>query len=167
MAQQSLAESARLVRGITIAALILLVAAFAVSRFGFDLGPSVAVIRRSHSAGFSLAGAIGDLGVLFFAIALVQLIRLLGRLGSGDMFAPAVTRAFRSFAFWLMLSAVTALAGPPLAGLIAALGGGTHRIEFRIDLRDVMFVIAGLVLFLVSRMLDEAARLDAELKEIV
>lgn len=149
------------------AALVLLIAAAAVSRFNLDLGPWIAVVRRSQPAEYSLAGAVGDLGVLFFAIALVQLIRLLGRLSSGDLFAPAVTSAFRSFAFWLMLSAIIAMAGPPLAGLATALGGGGHRIEFRIDLRDVMFVIAGLVLFLVARMLDEAARLDRELKEIV
>ena len=47
------------------------------------------------------------------------------------------------------------------------LGGSAHRIEIRLDLRDVMFVIAALVLFLLARMLDEAARLDRELKEFV
>ena len=50
---------------------------------------------------------------------------------------------------------------------MTALGGGGHRIELRIDLREVMFVIAGLMLFFVARMLHEAAKLDSELREIL
>lgn len=167
MRQKSLAETAQYVRWLAIALLAILVAAFIVSRVGLDLGSSVSVVRRSHFSGQTIASVVPDLSALFFAVALVQLIRLLGRLGSGELFAPGVTGAFRSFAFWLMLSAIVAIAGPPLAGAVATLSESQHRIAILIDLRDIMFLIAGLVLFLVARMLDEAARLDAELREIV
>ena len=166
MTQKSLAETARLVRWVAIAALLLLVGAFAAYRLGLDLGPSVEVRGKSAEAPDHAAWG-ADLAALLFAIALVQLIRLLGRLGMGEMFAPSVTGAVRSFAFWLMLSAIVAIVAPPLIGLIGGLGGSAHRIEIRLDLRDVMFVIAALVLFLLARMLDEAARLDRELKEFV
>jgi Protein of unknown function (DUF2975) len=165
MKQKTLIESARIVRWAAIAALVLLISAFIVSRLGLDLGPNVQVVRRTHASGH--LGAAGDLSALFFAVALVQLIRLLGRLSSGELFAPAVTSAFRTFAFWLMVSAIAGIAAPPIASLMAETTGQAHRIEFRIDLRDVMFLVAGLLMFLVARMLDEATRLDAELKEIV
>ena len=167
MVQKTLSAHARALRWIAIAALLLLVSAFAVSRLGIDLGQSVEVVRRSHVSSLSLPGAAADLSVLLFAIALVQLIRLLGRLESGEMFAAPVTGAFRSFAFWLMLSAIVAIAGPPLTALLAPRGGDVHRLEVPIDLHNVMFLITGLVLFLVARMLDEATRVDTELKEIV
>lgn len=167
MSQKSFAGHARFLRWIAIVALLLLVAAFAVSRIGIDLGPSIEVVSRAHAGGFSLPGLAADLSVLLFAIALVQLIRLLGRLGMGELFAPAVTAAFRAFAFWLMLSAVVAIAGPPLAAIASTIGSRVHHVEVPIDLRNVMFLITGLVMFLVARMLDEAARLDSELKEIV
>lgn len=167
MRQKSLAETARIVRWVVIAFLLVLIAAFIVSRVGLDLGSAISVVRRTHLSGQSVASLVPDLSALFFAVALFQLIRLLGRLGSGELFAPGVTGAFRSFAFWLMLSAIVAIAGPPIAGLIAIPAGGGHRVAILIDLRDIMFLIAGLVLFLVARMLDEAARLDAELREIV
>ena len=167
MAQKSLAKTAQLIRWVAVAALLLLVGAFAVSGLGLDLGPSVEVARRPHGDRTPIAGVAASIAVLLFAIALVQLIRLLGRLGQGELFAPSVTGAVRSFAFWLMLSAVVALAATPLAGLIGVVGGSSDRIELRIDLRDVMFLIAALVLFLLARMLDEAARLDRELKEFV
>ncbi len=48
---------------------------------------------------------------------------MLGRLAAGDLFAPGVTGAFRGFAFWLLLSAVVGIAGPPLPRL-ADRGGG-------------------------------------------
>ena len=154
-----------MVRWVAIAALLLLVGAFTAYRLGLDLGPSVEVRGKSGGPDHAAWGA--DLAALLFAIALVQLIRLLGRLGMGEMFAPSVTGAVRSFAFWLMLSAIVAIVAAPVIGMAGALGGSAHRIEIRLDLRDVMFVIAALVLFLLARMLDEAARLDRELKEFV
>lgn len=156
-----------MVRWFAIAALVLLIVAFAIARLGIDFGPQLIVVHRSHAPGTTAVGLISDLAVLLFAISLVQLIRLLGRLSSGTMFAPSVTGAFRTFAFWLMLAAVVAIGGPLVAGTAAAVLGEAHPVEVRINLRDVMFVIAGMVMFLVARMLDEAARIEAELEEIV
>ena len=167
MSQKTLSAHARVLRWIAIAALLLLVGAFAVSRLGIDLGQSVDVVRRSDVPSLSLAGVAADLSVLLFAVALFQLIRMLGRVESGELFAAPVTGAFRSFAFWLMLSAILAIAGPPIAAILVAQGSEVHRVEVPIDLHNVMFLITGLVLFLVARMLDEAARVDTELKEIV
>lgn len=156
-----------MVRWVAVAALLLLIGAFAVYRLGLDLGSSIDVARSARGASSNHAAWGSDLAALLFAIALVQLIRLLGRLGKGEMFAPSVTGAVRSFAFWLMLSAIVAIVAAPLIGIIGGLGGPGHRVEIRLDIRDVMFVIAALVLFLLARMLDEAARLDRELQEFV
>jgi hypothetical protein len=167
MSRKSIAESARIVRWFAIAALVLILVAFAIVRLGIDLGPQLTVVSRSHTSEMSAVGLISDLAVLLFVISLVQLIRLLGRLSSGTMFGPAVTGAFRTFAFWLLLAAVVAIGGPLVAGGLSAAFGQSHFVEVRISMRDVMFLIAGMVMFLVARMLDEAARIEAELEEIV
>lgn len=156
-----------MVRWFAIAALVLILAAFAVARLGIDLGPHLTVMRRSHAVGTSAVGLISDLAVLFFAISLLQLIRLLGRLSSGTMFAPSVTGAFRTFAFWLLLAAIMAIGGPLVAGAASAVFGESPFVEVRVNMRDVMFLVAGMLMFLVARMLDEAARIEAELEEIV
>lgn len=168
MSRRSVADSARVLRLIAIAALALIVIAFVISRLGLYLGPQVMVVRQGHGADSLVANlAATDAGVLLFAVSLAQLIRLLGRLGSGELFGPAVTGAFRTFAFWLLLSAAVAIGGPLLAGLAGALSDASHRAEFRISIRDVMFLVASLVIFLVARMFDEAARIESELEEIV
>lgn len=167
MSRRSVADSARVLRLIAIAALALIVIAFVISRLGLYLGPQVMVVRQGHGADSLVANLATDAGVLLFAVSLAQLIRLLGRLGSGELFGPAVTGAFRTFAFWLLLSAAVAIGGPLLAGLAGALSDASHRAEFRISIRDVMFLVASLVIFLVARMFDEAARIESELEEIV
>jgi len=166
MKQKSLAQAARTIRSIAAIALAVLIVAFAIARIGLDFGPNLLIERRFHDGGW-LSGFVSDLSAVFFMVALVQLIRLLGRLSAGELFAPTVTGAFRSFAFWLMLSGIAAIIAPPLAGFAVPNASGVHRIELQIDLRDIMFLIAGLVMFLVARMLDEAARIKAELEEIV
>ena len=164
MAQKSIAVAARRVRWFAIIVLVLMAGAFVVARFGLDLGPGLEVARRDHGTD-PRAAVAADVAILLFLVALAQLIRLLGRLGAGELFAPAVTGAFRTFAFWLLLSAAAAIAGPLLVG--AAGAGEAQRIELPISVRDVMFLIAGIVMFLIARMLDEAARIAAELDEIV
>ena len=166
MTQKSIAASARRVRWFVIAVVVVIVSAFLIARFGLDLGPQLTVVRPTHAS--DLAGSlISDLAVVLFLVSLVQLIRLLGRLSSGEMFAPSVTGAFRAFAFWLLLSAIVAIVGPPVAGAVSAAMGRGHAIEVPIRMRDIMFLVAGMVMFLVARMFDEAARIEAELEEIV
>lgn len=168
MIQKTLAESAKALRVVAIILLIILCGGVVIAGLGLDLGSAVQVRHRSSLGTGVLADGVGAVAALLFAVALIQLIRLLGRIADGELFAAGVTSAFRSFAFWLMLSAIVAIAGPAVAATAAAIGeGGHHPIAIAIDLRDILFLLAGLVMFLVARMLDEAARLDAELREIV
>lgn len=166
MSQKSIAESARMLRWLVIAALALTILAFLVSRAGLYLDGHVLIVRQAEADG-PAARIVADAAVVLFVVSLVQLIRLLGELSSGKLFAASITRAFRSFAFWMLMSALVAIVGTPLASALSAAATGTFQLELKISLRDVMYLIAGLVMFLIARMLDEAARLDSELKEIV
>ena len=100
-----------------------------------------------------------------FAIALWRLSAMLGLLASGERFTAPVAAAFRSFALWLLLAALAQILVPLV---VAVAGGGSGgRVAMVFDLREAFAVIAALVLFLVARMLEEAARIDLELREIV
>lgn len=166
MQQQDLIRVARRLRIIVIVAIAAIVAIYAASRLGLDLGHALRVERRSHLEG--TAGAVAaDIAVLLFVAALAEVVRLLGRLANGELFTPGVTHSFRRFALWLLVSSLISILGPTLASFLTPTDGGVRRIELVFDLREILFVVAALILFLVARVLDEAVRLEAELKEIV
>lgn len=145
---------------------ILLVAvAYGFARLGIDAGPTVEVHDRTGGLG-SAARLVTDLSTLLFLGALMHLAGVLRHIAAGEMFGPAVTGSLRRFALWLFLSAIVSIAGPTLVDLfIVHPQGGAVRIVA--DLRDLFFLVTGLVLFLVARVLEAAAAVDAELREIV
>jgi hypothetical protein len=167
MTQEQFKRSAARLQLVVIVLLALLAAAFAINRLGIDL-PSWLQIRR-HGAGTGAAAPhwLLDLSMLLFLIALAQLALMLGRLRRGEVFTVGVTAAFRAFASWLLASAALAVAAPLLTAAATVLAGGSDRVPIFLDFRQLSYVIAALVLFLIARMLDEAARIEAELREIV
>jgi hypothetical protein len=75
-------------------------------------------------------------------------------------------QAFRAFAFWLLLLALVWIIAPVAAVLLAG-PDDARRMEFRLQMRDVLTVGIALILFLVARLLERARTVDEELREII
>jgi hypothetical protein len=139
--------------------------AYAVGRFGLTFG--VVEVQAHSVAGDTPAFMVlADISVLLLSVALYQLARMLGAIAEGDLFSARVVKAFRSFAFWLLLVALVWIVAPVVAVLLAG-PGDAHRMEFRLQMRDVLTVGIALILFLVARLLERARTVDEELREIV
>ena len=139
--------------------------AYAVGRFGLTFG----VVRvQTHSAAGDAPSflALADVSILLLSVALYQLTKMLGAIAEGDLFSARVVKAFRSFAFWLLLVALVWIVAPIAAVLLAG-PGDARQLEFRLQMRDVLTVGIALILFLVARLLERARTVDEELREIV
>lgn len=163
---QNLRDSAKRLHLVVWAFILVAAGAYLVGRLGLNLGSTVEVHDRRADLGMGVRLA-GDLATAMFLFAMMQLAGLLRRISLGEMFGPAVTRPLRRFAFWLLLSALVSIFGPAIVGLIGSATGHADRIQLVADLRDLFFLVTGLVLFLVARVLENAADIDAELREIV
>ena len=139
--------------------------AYAVGRFGLTLG---VVEVRAHSAAGDAPSfmVIADASILLLSVALYQLTKMLGAIAEGDLFSARVVKAFRSFAFWLLLVALVWIVAPIAAVLLSG-PDDASRMEFRLQMRDVLTVGIALILFLVARLLERARTVDEELREIV
>jgi hypothetical protein len=139
--------------------------AYAVGRFGLTFG--VVEVQAHSVAGDAPAFMVlADISFLLLSVALYQLTKMLGAIAEGDLFSARVVKAFRSFAFWLLLVALVWIVAPVAAVLLAG-PGDAHRMEFRLQMRDVLTVGIALILFLVARLLERARTVDEELREIV
>lgn len=166
MKTEKLRKSAKKLHFVVWAFIILVAAAYLTGRLGLSLGPAVEVHDRRESLGSGVR-LVGDLSTAMFLFAMMQLANLLRRIALGEMFGPPVTRPLRRFAFWLLLSAVVSIVGPTVVGLLYASQDSASKVLIVADLRDLFFLVTGLVLFLVARVLETAAAIDAELREIV
>ena len=139
--------------------------AYAIGRFGLTFG--VVEVKAQSAAGdapsFML---IADASILLLSVALYHLTKMLGAIAEGDLFSARVVKAFRSFAFWLLLVALVWIVAPIAAVLLAG-PGDARQFEFRLQMRDVLTVGIALILFLVARLLERARTVDEELREIV
>lgn len=142
-----------------------IVAAYAAGRFGLSLDYLSVRARASvEDAGPLMITA--DITILLLSVALWQLSRMLGAIAQGDLFTARVVAAFRAFAFWLLLVALVWIVAP-LVGVLFAGPGDAHRLEFKLQLRDILTVGVALILFLVARLLERARTVDEELREII
>ncbi len=142
-----------------------IVAAYVAGRFGLSLDYLSVRARASvEEAGPSMV--IADITILLLSVALWQLGKMLGAIAEGDLFTARVVGAFRAFAFWLLLVALVWVVAPVAAVLLAGPSGG-HRLEFKLQLRDILTIGVALILFLVARLLERARTVDEELREIV
>ena len=142
-----------------------IIAAYVAGRFGLSLDYfSVRARATVEDAGPLMI--IADITILLLSIALYQLSRMLGAIAEGDLFTARVVGAFRAFAFWLLLVALVWIVAPIL-GVLFVGTGDAHRLEFRLQLRDILTVGVALILFLVARLLERARAIDEDMREIV
>lgn len=139
--------------------------AYVVGRFRLTLG--VVQVQAHSAAGDAPSFMImADVSILLLSVALYQLTKMLGAIAEGDLFSARVVQAFRAFAFWLLLVALVWIVAP-LAAVLLAGPDDTRRLEFRLQMRDVLTVGIALILFLVARLLERARTVDEELREII
>jgi hypothetical protein len=142
----------------------LMVLLYAAARLGLQFG-AVKVESRVHGGLPGHGQWMADVTVVLLTIAFFQLTRMLGRLAAGDLFSAAAVGHFRSFALWLLITALFGLAGPIVSPLLAGeRAGGFH---FLLDFQKLLMVAVTLVLFLLARLLERARRLDEEVREFV
>ena len=163
MGNNKISVYAKRLRLVVLAFLALVMTVFAVVALGIDLGPAVQV--RSHAPADGQRWAAVPL--VPFLFALWRLAEMLARVAKGALFTPGVMSGLRGFAFWLMLSAMASIVVPVLVAASAVAGAGAGRVPIKLDIGDLLYLISAAVFFLVARMLGEAARIDAELREIV
>ncbi|GAA4753805.1 hypothetical protein GCM10023264_21170 [Sphingomonas daechungensis] len=109
---------------------------------------------------------VADISILLLSVALYQLNRMLGAIAEGDLFSARVVGSFRSFAFWLLMVSLVWVIAPILAVLLVG-PDDSHRLEFKLQLRDILTIGIALILFLVARLLERARIIDEEMREIV
>jgi hypothetical protein len=144
----------------------LIILAYLAGRAGLTIRGAVEVQARSLDAEAGMPRFVADVTILLLSVALYQLNRMLGAIAEGDLFSARVVGAFRSFAFWLLLVAVAWVVAPIVSVLLMG-PGETHRLEFKLQLRDILTIGIALILFLVARLLERARTIDEEMREIV
>ena len=143
-----------------------IILAYVAGRLGLSLRGAVEVQAHSSAAESGTPMIVADITILFLSVALYQLSRMLGAIGEGDLFSARVVGAFRSFAFWLLVMAAVWVVAPIVAVFLTG-PNDAHRLEFRLQLRDVLTIGIALILFLVARLLERARTIDEEMREIV
>ena len=156
-------RAARRLRFVTLAAIVLLGAAFLAAAAVMVLGSNAIPVMVVHDSGLSAwpAAMLLLLTGLLIGLALFRLVRLLARVEQGVPFGAAAE--LRGFAFWLLLAVLVSILGPP----IAQVAGGGGAIRLAMDSNEaVMLLVAGL-LFLVARLLDQAQVIADDHEQIV
>jgi hypothetical protein len=163
--QARIESSARRLRLGVIIATVVFTAIYLVGRLGISFS-GVHVDYRSHGIQGASPEFAADATVVLLLIALVRLVQMLSRIGRGEMFTSGVVRRFRGFAFWLLLMALCSLLAPIIIQALTRTGG-VHRLVIGLELNDLLMVAITLLLFLLARLLEQARRLDEEMREIV
>ena len=143
-----------------------IILAYVAGRLGLSLRGAVEVQAHSTVAESGTPMIVADVTILLLSVALYQLSRMLGAIGEGDLFSSRVVGAFRSFAFWLLVVALAWVVAPIVAVFLTG-PDAAHRLEFKLQLRDVLTIGIALILFLVARLLERARTIDEEMREIV
>jgi membrane protein DedA with SNARE-associated domain len=143
-----------------------IILAYVAGRLGLSLRGAVEVQAHSTVAESGTPMIVADITILLLSVALYQLSKMLGAIGEGDLFSSRVVGAFRSFAFWLLVVALAWVVAPIVAVFLTG-PDAAHRLEFKLQLRDVLTIGIALILFLVARLLERARTIDEEMREIV
>ena len=104
--------------------------------------------------------AIGSIGLLL--IGLFELGRMLRLVEMDAAFSPQATHHLKRFAGLLMCAVLVDLLAPPAIAL-SVRGGGT----FNIDSSNALLLLLSLLIFLMARLLDMAARYREDSQLIV
>ena len=161
----SIARSARRLRIVVLAGIMLVLAVYLLGIFGPQLGP-IRVQAHPDVSRWEGQVAIG-LSLLLFVIALIRLSQMLGAVADGPLFGPRVTKAFRGFAFWLFVATLVDVSAGPALEIADRQSAGGGRAELAFELRDLLMLAGTLFLFLLARMLEQARAMETELEEIV
>lgn len=145
---------------------ICVVAAYLAARLGLALNGAVEVRAHSSTSDVGAPMVVADISILLLSVALFQLNRMLGAIGEGDLFTARIVGSFRAFAFWLLLVALVWVIAPVVAVMVAG-PDESHRLAFKLQLRDILTIGIALILFLVARLLERARTIDEEMREIV
>ena len=165
MNDPAIARSARRLRLVVLAAIVLVVAVYLAAWLGLQFGP--VRVQSQPDAGRWQGQALLGLTLLLFVTALARLAQMLGAVADGPLFGPRVTRAFRGFAFWLFLATLAEVVAAPLMAIADRVEAGSGRTELAFELGDLLRLAGALFLFLLARMLEQARALESELEEIV
>jgi len=101
---------------------------------------------------------------LLIGAALLELARMLAKVGRDRVFSPEATRHFRRFALLFLLASLVRVTMPALAGAMQS-GNGALRMSF--DVGDLVTLLVAALFWLVARLFDEAARLEDDSRSIV
>ncbi len=146
--------------------MIAMIALYVAARFGLQLGRAH-VEYRLHGPDQWTTRLLADASVLLLLFALFRLTQMLGLIAAGELFSARVIAHFRSFAFWLLIVALSGLFGPMVAQLLRHSGTSGTVLALTIDFREILSVGVTLLLFLLARLLERAREFEAEIREIV
>ena len=166
MVKSGIAKNANSLRWAVWIFWVCVIAAYLAARLGLGLNGAVEVRAHSSTGDVGAPMVIADLSILFLSVALYQLNRMLGAIGEGDLFTGRVVGSFRAFAFWLLLVALVWVIAPVIAVILTG-PDESHRLAFKLQLRDILTIGIALILFLVARLLERARTIDEEMREIV
>lgn len=162
----SIARSAARLRIRVLVVVVVMVLLYVAARLNLSLG-AARVEYRVNGPDVSSSRTVGDVTVLLLVVAFFRLSQMLAKIASGQLFSAEVVGRFRSFAFWLLVTALFSLVAPTAVQLLNITSAGHHRIEVTLDFREVLTVAVTLVLFLLARLLERARSLDEEVQEFV
>ena len=113
--------------------------------------------------------AVALLSGIPFIIGLLHLAGMLKGIEQGEIFTRRTIAGLKSFAFFVLLSALASMLVPPMIAIAGALSAGERgaRVALTFDGGDFFVLLVSALLFLLARLLGEAQRIDDENRQIV
>jgi len=126
----------------------------------------VHVSGRSLPQAWSVVTSVVVIALALFG--LISLASMLRAVEAGGLFARTMTRGFRRFALFYLLSVAADLLLPPIVqlGLFFA-HGGHGAISVGVDDGRILALIVAALLFFIARLFDEARRLEEDSRGFV
>lgn len=83
---------------------------------------------------------------------------MLREVETGNLFSPLATAHFRRFAAWLVAACATSLVLTAAARVVIGLGHTPRDVTITLQARDVLLLFLSVLLVLVARLFETAAR---------
>ena len=168
--QSAISPTAARLRWAVIAAMVVIVAALSPPRgLGCRLGPARVELRDRTARRRRRRVIVADVTMLLLLVALAQPDPDAGADRAGRaVLGPRSSAHFRAFAFWLLLVALFGFArADRRPSCWSRRPARPHRMDFVLELRDVLTLGVTLILFLLARLLERAREIEEEMREIV
>ena len=165
-----LARSARRLKWVTLASIVLVAAAMVFGCWALAVGPQSGG-RLTFSVDTDGLSPLGAAAVLLIAcglliLALLQIASMLRAVERGEPFRTGAS--LRRFAFYLFLALLASVLLPPLIQWGQALAGGTPvRVDFSLSGEELLMLFVTGLLFFLGRLLEAAQALAQEHEQIV